>query len=47
MNPGVFNYPALFMLEVAAVLRFLPVGERLLHKLMPFHFGRRCHPSRR
>jgi Dolichyl-phosphate-mannose-protein mannosyltransferase len=38
MNPGVFNYPALFMLEVAAVLRFLPLGERLLHKLMPFHF---------
>ena len=38
LNPHVFNYPALFMLVVAAVLRLLPLGEGLLHKLMPFHF---------
>ena len=38
-NPGVYNYPALFMLAVAGVMRGLPIGERLLHKLMPFHFS--------
>jgi hypothetical protein len=38
MNPIVFTYPALFMLIVAAVLKALPGAERLLHKLMPFHF---------
>jgi hypothetical protein len=38
MNPHVFNYPALFMLAVAAVLRVLPGAERLLHKVTPFHF---------
>jgi len=38
-NPEAFNYPALFMLTVAAVMRGLPIGERLLHKLMPFHFS--------
>jgi len=37
-NPEAFNYPALFMLAVAAVMRLLPIGERLLHKVMPFHF---------
>jgi hypothetical protein len=37
-NPGAFNYPALFMLAVAAVMRGLPIGERMLHKIMPFHF---------
>ena len=29
-NPEAFNYPALFMLTVAAVMRLLPIGERLL-----------------
>ena len=38
LNPDVFNYPALFMLTVAAVLWALPGAERLLHKAMPFHF---------
>ena len=38
MNPHVYNYPALFMLAVAGLLRVLPGTERLLHKLMPFHF---------
>lgn len=38
MHPEAFNYPALFMLAVAAVLRVLPGAERLLHKAMPFHF---------
>ena len=38
MNPHIFNYPALFMLVVAAVLRALPVAERMLHKFVPFHF---------
>lgn len=38
-NPEAFNYPALFMLAVAAVMRGLPIGERLLHKIMPFHFS--------
>jgi dolichyl-phosphate-mannose-protein mannosyltransferase len=38
LNPHVFNYPALFMLAVAAVLVILSNGERLLHKAMPFHF---------
>lgn len=38
MNPHVFNYPALFMLAVAAVLRALPGAEQMLHKAMPFHF---------
>ncbi len=38
LNPHVFNYPALFMLAVAAVLLMLPSVERLLHKVMPFHF---------
>jgi hypothetical protein len=39
LNPHVFNYPALFMLAVAAVLVTLAGVERLLHKAMPFHFG--------
>jgi hypothetical protein len=39
MNPHVFNYPALYMLAVAGILRALPVAERMLHKAMPFHFG--------
>ena len=38
-NPEAFNYPALFMLAVAAAMRGLPIGERLLHKIMPFHFS--------
>lgn len=38
-EPEAFNYPALFMLAVAGVLRVAPYVERLLHKLMPFHFG--------
>jgi hypothetical protein len=38
LNPHVFNYPALFMLAVAAVLLVLPSAERLLHKITPFHF---------
>ena len=38
MHPEAFNYPALFMLAVAAVLRVLPGAERLLHKVTPFHF---------
>ena len=38
MNPHVYNYPALFMLAVAAGLRILPGAERLLHKITPFHF---------
>lgn len=38
-NPEAFNYPALFMLAVAAVMRGLPIGERVLHKSMPFHFS--------
>jgi hypothetical protein len=38
LNPHVFNYPALFMLAVATVLLTLPSVERLLHKVMPFHF---------
>lgn len=38
LNPHVFNYPALFMLAVAAVLLTLSNVERLLHKAMPFHF---------
>src|SRR6185436_15251249 len=37
--PEAFNYPALFMLAVAGVMRGLPIGERLLHKIMPFHFS--------
>lgn len=37
-EPEAFNYPALFMLAVAALLRLAPYVERLLHKLMPFHF---------
>ena len=38
LNPHVFNYPALFMLVVAAVIVTLVGAERLLHKAMPFHF---------
>jgi len=38
LNPHVFNYPALFMLAVAAVVFTLRGVERLLHKAMPFHF---------
>jgi len=38
LNPHVFNYPALFMLAVAAVVLALLGVERLLHKAMPFHF---------
>ena len=38
LNPHVFNYPALFMLAVAAVLLTFAGVERLLHKAMPFHF---------
>jgi hypothetical protein len=38
-RPGIFTYPALFMLAVAAAMRGLPIAERLLHKLMPFHFA--------
>jgi dolichyl-phosphate-mannose-protein mannosyltransferase len=38
MHPEAFNYPALFMLAVAGVLRALPGAERLLHKVTPFHF---------
>src|SRR6185436_14748101 len=38
-RPGIFTYPALFMLAVAAAMRALPIVERLLHKLMPFHFA--------
>jgi Dolichyl-phosphate-mannose-protein mannosyltransferase len=38
MNAHIFNYPALFMLAVAAVLLALPAAERMLHKVMPFHF---------
>jgi hypothetical protein len=37
-NPHVFNYPALFMLAVAAAVWMLPGAERLLHKVTPFHF---------
>jgi hypothetical protein len=37
-EPEAFNYPALFILAVAAVLRLAPYFERLLHKVMPFHF---------
>jgi len=38
-EPEAFNYPALFMLAVAGLLRLAPHIEGLLHKLMPFHFG--------
>ncbi|HMC76499.1 MAG TPA: glycosyltransferase family 39 protein [Vicinamibacterales bacterium] len=38
MNPHIFNYPALFMLAVAAAVLALPFAERVLHKTMPFHF---------
>ena len=38
LNPHVFNYPALFMVAVATVLVTLRGVERLLHKVMPFHF---------
>lgn len=37
-EPEAFNYPALFMLAVAGLLRLAPHIERLLHKLLPFHF---------
>ena len=37
-NPHVFNYPALFMLAVASVLGILLNAERLLHRVVPFHF---------
>jgi hypothetical protein len=37
-EPEAFNYPALFMLVVAGLLRLAPHIEWLLHKLMPFHF---------
>lgn len=37
-EPPAFNYPALFMLAVAGLLRLAPYIERLLHKLLPFHF---------
>jgi len=37
-NPHVFNYPALFMLAVASVLGITVNAERLLHKVVPFHF---------
>ena len=39
LHPEAFNYPALFMLAVAVVLRILPGAERFLHKAMPFHFS--------
>ena len=38
-EPGAFNYPALFMLTVAAVMHLPTIGERLLHKITPFHFS--------
>lgn len=38
-HPEAFNYPALFMLAVAGVLRILPYAEQLLHKAAPFHFS--------
>jgi len=38
-KPEAFNYPALFMLAVAAVMRGLPIAERFLHKIAPFHFS--------
>jgi Dolichyl-phosphate-mannose-protein mannosyltransferase len=38
-DPGAFNYPALFMLTVAAAMRLPTIGERLLHKITPFHFS--------
>ena len=38
-DPEAFNYPALFMLAVAAVMAVPTIGERLLHKITPFHFS--------
>jgi hypothetical protein len=37
-NPHVFNYPALFMLVVASLLGITVNAERLLHRVVPFHF---------
>lgn len=38
-NPHTFRYPALFYLIVAGALTALPICERILHRIAPFHFA--------